>query len=218
MPSSPTGRRRPRRYRMALREQARQRGRKRILQAARSILAAEGIPEFTMDAIARRAQVTRQTVHNQFGTRTQLLETLFDQLAGEGGMEGMPSAFQQPDPRQVLNAVIHVFARFWTRHRILTRRIHGLAAVDPELEAVLEARNQRRRYAAIHIIQRLQRESGVPTDANIAAANDLFYAATSFEFFDLLAGPRRTPEEVAQQVAKLILSVIESALPNEPNR
>jgi len=218
MPSSPTKRQRARPYHMVLREQSQQRGRSRILHAARSILAAEGVPEFTIEAIARRAQVTRQTVHNQFGTRTQLLETLFDQLASEGGMEGMPSAFQHADPRQVLTAVVQVFASFWTRHRILTRRIHGLAAVDPELEAVLEARNQRRRYAATNIMQRMHRQSGRPDATNISTTIDLFYVATSFEFFDLLAGPQRTPEEVAQQVAKLILSVIESALPGEPNR
>ena len=170
-----------------------------------------------MEAIARRAHVTRQTVHNQFGTRTQLLETLFDQLASEGGMEGMPAAFQQPDPRQVLAAVVAVFGHFWTRHRILTRRIHGLAAVDPELEAVLDARNQRRRYAATNIVQRLHRQSGVPELANIPAAIDLFYAATSFEFFDVLAGAQQTPEQVAPQVARLILSAIESHVPHEPN-
>lgn len=215
MPTSPARQRRPRPYRMVRREQIQQRGRDRILEAARTILAAEGIPEFTMETIARRAHVTRQTVHNQFGTRTELLETLFDQLASEGGMEGMASAFQQADPRQVLAAVVGVFGRFWTRHRILTRRIHGLAAVDPELEAVLEARNQRRRYAATNLLRRLQRQSGVPVAAGMSAAIDLFYAATSFEFFDLLAGPQQSPEQVAPQVARLILSAIETPIPRD---
>ena len=217
MPASQRRQRRPRPYRMVRREQIRQRGRDRILEAARAILAAEGIPEFTMEAIARRANVTRQTVHNQFGTRTQLLETLFDQLASEGGMEGMASAFQQADPLQVLGAVVGVFGRFWTRHRILTRRIHGLAAVDPELEAVLDARNQRRRHAANNVLQRLHRQRGMPDLANIPAAIDLFYAATSFEFFDLLAGPQQTPEQVAPQVAQLILSTIEFPARTEPD-
>lgn len=217
MPASRSRRRRPRAYRMVQREELRQHGRERILEAARSLLAAEGIPEFTMEAIARRARVTRQTVHNQFGTRTQLLETLFDQLASEGGMEGMASAFQKPDPREVLIAVVHVFGQFWTRHRILTRRIHGLGAVDPELEVVLDARNQRRRHAATNILQRLHRQSGVPEAANMAAAVDLFYAATSFEFFDLLAGAQQTPEQVAPRVAKLILSTIEFPARHEPN-
>jgi AcrR family transcriptional regulator len=157
-------------------------GRKRtaILAAARDQLAARGYLELTMDGLARASGVTRQTVHNLFGMKSGLLEALFDELAREGGMEGMRRVMQEPDPGRMLTAFAEIFSAFWSRDRLLLRRIHGIAAIDPEFASALAARNQRRRVAATRVIERLGR-SGV--EREVAK----LYALTSFEFFDVLA-------------------------------
>jgi AcrR family transcriptional regulator len=51
--------------------------RMRILAAARDLLAAERFSEFSMDAVARKAEVTRLTVYYQFESRAGLLEALY---------------------------------------------------------------------------------------------------------------------------------------------
>lgn len=203
MSKKPVTERCPRPYTLGRRADIMNRNRQRVLAAARELLLKRGITDFTIDNIARRAKLTRQTVHNQFGTRAALLEALCDQMALHGGMEGIALAFQQPDPAATLSVYIEVFARFWSSDREMTRRIHGLAAVDPDLEQVLTGRQQRRMMGSTRIVNMLSRRYGQPAPGEIDTAVRMLYSLTSFEFFDALAGPHETPEKVAPIVINL---------------
>ena len=208
MPVKPSIESCPRPYTLGRRAEAMDRTRARIIAAARILLLNKGIAEFSINAVARQAKVTRQTVHNQFGTRSALLEALFDQMALRGGMEGIARAFQQTDPRATLTEYIKVFARFWSSDREMTRRIHGLAAVDADLEHLLAERQQRRIGGSTRIIRMLSHRYGRPGPENVEAAIKVLYSLTSFEFFDALAGSDRTPEEVAPVVIQLAASFL----------
>src|SRR5579872_2046609 len=76
----------PRAYRSAAREDAAERNRLRIVAAAGKLLRAKGAAGFSLDAVARKAHVTRLTVYNQFGSRRRLLEAVFDDHAARGGL------------------------------------------------------------------------------------------------------------------------------------
>src|SRR5215469_1105667 len=152
----------PRPYALGKRRDYVDQVRRRILDAARDLLAREDTAEFSMDGVARQAGVTRQTIHNQFGTRSALLEALFDRMAMLGGMAGMPVVMQQTDPVVMLKMFIETFARFWSSDRVAIRRIHALAVLDPELDRIDRARNERRRMAANRVVDALYRSSGKP--------------------------------------------------------
>jgi AcrR family transcriptional regulator len=184
------------------------RNRDRIVAAARQLLLKRGIADFSMDAVARQAKITRQTVHNQFGTRAALLEALCDEMASRGGMEGIAVAFQQRDPSATLSEYIKTFARFWSTDREMTRRMHGLAAVDSVLARELARREERRTMGSTKIVSMLSARYGKPAPQDVDAAIKVLYSLTSFEFFDALAGPDRTPEEVAPIVIKLACSYL----------
>ena len=159
-----------------------------ILQAARSQLESNGFLQLTMESLARESGVTRQTVHNLFGTKTGVLEALFDQLALDGGMERMRTVMQQTETEAMLSGFVEVFTGFWARNRLLLRRIHGIGAIDPELGAVLEARNRRRQMAATRVVDQLSRRtSGEMQTQDRTQRIAALYALTSFEFFDALA-------------------------------
>src|ERR1700739_4433461 len=76
--------------------------RSKILAAARAQLESNGFLHFTMESLARESGVTRQTVHNLFGTKGGVLEALFDQLALDAGLERMREVMQQIDPDALL--------------------------------------------------------------------------------------------------------------------
>ncbi len=178
-----------------------------ILTAARSQLESNGFLQLTMDSLARQSGVTRQTVHNLFGTKTGVLEALFDQLALDGGMEQMRIVMQQTDSEAMLAGFVEVFTGFWAKDRLLLRRIHGIAAIDPELGAVLEARNRRRQMAATRVVDQLNRKSRRESEDKAQRVASL-YALTSFEFFDVLA------ESCGGKcdVAGLVLGMVKRAL------
>jgi AcrR family transcriptional regulator len=173
-----------------------------ILAAARTQLAANGYLHLTMDTLARESGVTRQTIHNLFGTKAGVLEALFDQLALDGGMERMRNVMQQTNTESMLASFVEVFADFWSRDRLLIRRIHGIAAIDPEFGAAVEARNRRRRMAAARIVDQWSDGGRDPAEKTRRIAT--LYALTSFEFFDALAEGCGNVNDAASSVLALV--------------
>jgi AcrR family transcriptional regulator len=166
-----------------------------------------------MDSLARESGVTRQTIHNLFGTKDGVLEALFDKIAMDGGMERIRHVMQQTNAKTMLVGFVEVFTDFWMKNRLLIRRIHGIAAIDPELGAAVEARNRRRQGAAARIVGRLRaidQNNAEEKRKQIAA----LYALTSFEFFDALA-ENYGDEKGAVHV---ILSLARKALAYHPRR
>jgi AcrR family transcriptional regulator len=195
----------PRPYKLGKRQAAAAETRHRIVTASRELLATADDPEaFTIDAVARTANVSRMTVYYQFTSRAGLLEALFDDLAARARIAvGLAAAFQAPNGLAALDALIAAFARFWTADRIVMRRLHGMAALDPEVARGKQARDERRRQALQALLGRLQAESGRPAASAFADAVAVLHMLTSFEAFDALAGPGQTPEAVAPIVQRL---------------
>src|SRR5438132_8607581 len=136
----------PRSYRLGQRQAASDQTRTRILAAARTLLMApDGYSRFSIETVARQADVARMTVYHQFGSKLGLLEALCDSLAASGGMEQIAIAFRQAEPLDVLNQYILVFSRFWDADRLVMRRLRALAALDPDFEQVIRTRDERRR-------------------------------------------------------------------------
>jgi AcrR family transcriptional regulator len=179
-----------------------------VLNAARTILESQGFLSFTLDGLARESGITRQTIHNLFGTKSGVLEALFDQLAISGGMERMRVVMQQTEGRAMLSGFVATFTGFWRNDRLLLRRIHGIAAIDPEFGAAVEARNQRRKGAAARIVGLLEKGS---TQEEAQQRTEALYALTSFEFYDALVDACGEEEKAA----RMLLRIVERALLSE---
>jgi AcrR family transcriptional regulator len=200
----------PRPYRLGQRQAATEQTRARILAAARELLAAAGgIAGFTVEAVARQADVSRMTVYYQFGSKAGLLEALFDQLATTGRLpQGAVAALSQPDPLDALAGYVAAFAGFWAAERLVLRRLRSLAALDPELEQGVRARDARRRKGLELLAGRLADRYGHPAHDALGEAVAVLHMLTSFETFDALAGPDRSPQDVAGQVHRLAVAAL----------
>jgi len=159
--------------------------------------------------VARQADVARMTVYYQFGSKIGLLEALSDDLAARGEMERLPEAFQQPDPLDALMLLIALFARFWASDQLVTRRLRGLATVDPDFEHVIRGRDERRRTGLLVIVGRLSERHGAPAPEDVERVVDILHTLTSFETFDTLAGAGRNPEDVVPQIQQLARAALE---------
>ncbi|MGH3264725.1 MAG: TetR/AcrR family transcriptional regulator, partial [Trebonia sp.] len=165
---------------------------------------ADSYRSFTVDAVAKQADVAKATVYYQFGSKTGLLEALCDQLAAAGGMSGMPAAFTNPDPMAGLRTLVGVFAGFWAEDRTVMRRLRALAALDPEVGKVIAGRDQRRHGALAVLVGRILGGGGrQPPPAREQLVRTLCML-TSFEAFDALAGPDRPLREATGEVIRLV--------------
>ena len=194
----------PRPYRLGQRQAATEQTRTRIINAARELLmASDGFSSFSIDQVARQADVARMTVYHQFGSKSGLLEALCDALAASGGMDQLAGAFRQPEPLEALNQYLLIFSRFWDTDRLVTRRLRALAALDPDFEQVIRTRDEWRRRGVRTITQRLLDQRVLPPKASFDEIVDILFTLSSFETFETLAGPARSLQEVAPLVCKL---------------
>jgi AcrR family transcriptional regulator len=194
----------PRPYRLGQRQKATEQTRTRILTAARELLLTnDAFSGFSIDAVARQADVARMTVYHQFGSKIGLLEALSDSLAARGGMEQLANAFRQSDPLKALDEFITVFSRFWQSDRLVARRLRALSALDPDFEKVVKARDERRRQGLHVIVLRLVEKYRKPTLEAIDEVVNILFTLLSFETFDTLAGSTHSIEEISPVVYRL---------------
>jgi AcrR family transcriptional regulator len=203
----------PRPYDLGRRRDQIDENRRRVIQAARALLAeSTTYTAFTVDAVAKRADVARATVYYQFGSKTGVLEALCDSLAERGQMTELASIFTEPDPRQALRGFIAAFARFWASDRLVMRRLRALAALDPDVAAVIEARDERNRTGLQILVDRISQQSNATSPIDAATVVQVVHTLTSFETFDSLAGPTQEPTDVVP----LVVELAEAALSRRP--
>lgn len=175
-------------YVSAARAEAAAEKKERVLQAAARFLREEdSITAFSLDAVAKAADVTRLTVYNQFGSRRGLLEAVFDNIARRGQLARLNEAMAEADASKGLDMSIEIFCDFWASDPAVAR-LHDAMAIDPEFAQALLERNERRRRLIEQLVARLALKH-VPLAAQRDAV-DLIFALTSCAMFRMLAGVR----------------------------
>lgn len=181
----------------------------RIVAAARELLADPDAPvDFTVEAVAKRAGVSRMTVYYQFGGRAALLEAVLDDLADRVGLTPeIAAAMQRLEPGAALDQVVAVFCGFWASHRLAIRRLRAMAVLDPELAGVF--RDERRRRLITAALSRGDSTGGRPPSESVA---DLLLVLTSFETYDTLAGDGAGEPRVVEVLQRACTALLRADL------
>lgn len=200
-------------YRSAVRAEAADATRARIIEAARALLSGStGKPAFSVDGVAREAGVTRLTVYNRFESRLGLLEAVFDDIAERGGLlTDLPAAFAESDPHAALHRLVAVFCRFWARHDALMPTFHAVTKIDEEIAASLSLRSERRRRGLDVIVARLVPRASKARQADLV---DVLFALTGFEMFEALSVRNRSAKAVEALIQTLATEAVRALAEN----
>ena len=192
----------PRPYRAGERKRAVDEGRARILEAARSVLHLNDIAAFSLDAVAQKAGVTRMTVYNQFGSRAKLLQELFDLMVERDAFSKMPVVLEAPDAVTGFDEFVAILGRFYTDNRAVIARLSAAAGIDPDLDAAMRTRNERRLHVIELLLKRLVQDYEPTLPArDLAKSVDVLL---NFPTFNALAGPDRAPKDAVPLVRQLL--------------
>jgi AcrR family transcriptional regulator len=130
---------RKRAYRSGLRDEQARRTRRSIVAAAGELFAADGFAATTIDAIAARAGVSRQTVFTSVGGKTALLKLAYDYaLAGDDEpipMINRPAIQKinaEPDPYRALAIYAGFVTDMGSRVARLYIALRSAAEIDAE--------------------------------------------------------------------------------------
>jgi AcrR family transcriptional regulator len=194
----------PRPYNMEKRQAVASETRTRILEAARQLLATESETELSMEAIARRADVSRLTLYYQFDSRTGLLEALYDYLANRGNMRRIPEVFLETDLAAAIDQLVSIFVGFWASDPVALRRLRAMAVLDPDIDKGIQARDARRAHIAGEILKRTAiAESKKFTEQQLNTATTVLSLLTGFATYDALASTGHSQKETIEIIARL---------------
>jgi AcrR family transcriptional regulator len=199
----------PRPYRSSRRRLAAERTRARLLKAASATLTDREV--ISLDAVAKRAGVTRLTVYNQFGSRRALLEAVFDNMAERGGLHRIGEAMTNPDPQAALQQIVAIFCDFWSVHRGALWRLHAASAIDPEFEESLRARNERRRHLLSVLVDRMMKGRRKRLEV-VTELIDVLFALTSVAFFSEFRAGGRNTKAACRLIQALAADVVRRTL------
>ena len=197
----------PRPYRMAKRQASRDETRQRILDAARELLSSERSPDLSMEAIARRADLSRLTIYYQFTSRAGLLEALYDHLATRGHMQRMAEVLQQATLAKALARMIEIFVGFWSTDTAVLRRLRAMAALDAEIAEGIRARDNRRSHIAREVLNRFGANRRQPRNARDVVV-EVLAMLTSFEAYDVLKHGGLSDKAIVATLTRLSASAV----------
>lgn len=199
----------PRKYTLGVREAGVEETRRRILEAARAMIVETGFHRASMADVARRADVTRATIYNHFGSKIGLLEAVMTTALVSAGLERIIPLLALPDAREAFEASTRESTRMWAAESELFRKVIGLAAVDPEAHEVVEKRDAERKSAMAMLARRLDEQGYLRPGVSHHDAEAVLVLLTSFPTFDsLYTEGKRSPDEVSRLLIDLAGTVL----------
>lgn len=133
----------PRRYSSSLRAEQARDTRRRIRAAADTLFLERGYTDVSMDEIARRAGVARQTVFSAYGSKAKLLKEVLDvRLAGDdepvavAERPAVQRVLTATDPMDAIRGLARVVVDVNSRVAPLWLAVTEAVAFDPEIAAL----------------------------------------------------------------------------------
>lgn len=194
-----------RRYTLGKRAVAAQATRDAILDAARTVAAANGFASLTVDAVAAEAGVSRLTVYNHFESKRGLLEALAWALFASADIGRIRDARLHPDLDVAVAGFLTENARFFATIGPQGRTVLTAALGDPELATVMnDTYIAGRRAAVAALVERLATAGRLAPGWTPDRAVACLMVLTSFEAYETLtADGDRAPAEVGELLAAM---------------
>lgn len=195
-PVSPT---RKRGYRSIVRRRQADDTRRRILDATRYLLQAQGYAGMTVEAIAGRAEVSPQTVYAIFKSKTGILTEILDQSSFGGAYEQLvQQVLQASSPEARLQTAAQIARQIHQAQSETFDLLRGAGVVAPEL-AKLERQRERLRYKREEVMITLLRDAQtLRADLDYQSARDVLWMLTGQDVYRLLVRERGWPPQKYQ--------------------
>ena len=178
-------------YRSLVRQRQAGDTRRRIVEATRELLQREGYAGMTIEAIARRAEVSAQSVYAIFKSKTGILVELLDQSAfGADYEKVVQQALSARDPEARLRFAARIARQIHGWQSATFDLLRGAGVVAPEL-AKLEQLREGVRYERQEKMINLLRDAGrLRPGLDDLTARDIFWMLTGRDVYRMLVRER----------------------------
>jgi AcrR family transcriptional regulator len=198
-----------RRYHSPQRQLQAELTRRKLLDAARRLFAADGYAATTLPAIAREAEVSAPTITAIFGTKIGLLTALVRLVVG-GDEEPVPlvdrpwwqEMLAEPDTRRQLAVFAAHGRQIHERSADVAAIMQGAATADPEIAAMLRQLAVGRLRDAQTVAASLAKKGVLAHGVSVKQAGDIIWALGSHDLYRMFVIERGwSPEQYEQWLA-----------------
>jgi AcrR family transcriptional regulator len=185
----------PKRGRRAYKSPARQRQatetRRRIIEATRQLLGTEGYAGMTIEAVARQAEVSVQTVYAVFGSKTGILTDLLNQATfGADYEDTVRQTLDERDPETRLRGAARIARQIHDAQRSGFDLLRGAGVVAPELARLEQERESIRYERQEQMIVSLRRAKRLRSELSTRTARDILWTLTGSDVYRMLVSER----------------------------
>ena len=194
-------------YQSLVRERQADDTRRRIVEAARQLLQTEGYDGMTIEAIARRAEVSAPSVYAIFKSKTGLLIALLDQsMFGADYEEVVRQTLSATDPETRLRRAAAVSRQIRSAQSAAFDLMRSAGVVAPEL-AKLEQQREHLRYEKEEGMINFLRDTGaLRSGLSHRTARDIFWMLTGGDVYRMLVRERRwSPQKYQNWLADTLV-------------
>jgi TetR/AcrR family fatty acid metabolism transcriptional regulator len=185
-----------------------------LLQAAVRVFARAGYHACRVDDIAREAGVAHGLLYHYFGSKEELLETIFRETWGE-----MLAAVREVEraggpAHEQLRHVVAIVLRSWNRDPDLIRVIVREVARSPHLQRELDEIHEA--FAVLErIVERGQAAGEFRDDLDARFASQVIYGALEQLLTGWVLGrPPASAEDIAQAEATVVAMLCDGLVPH----
>jgi AcrR family transcriptional regulator len=165
--------------------------RQRIVEATRQLLETDGYAGMTIEAVARQAEVSVQTIYAVFGSKTGILAELLNQTTfGTDYEDTVRQTLEEKDPETRLRGAARIARQIHDARSAGFDLLRGAGVVAPEL-AQLEQERERIRYERQEqMVASLRAAKRLRLGLNSRTARDIFWALTGSDLYRMLVRER----------------------------
>jgi AcrR family transcriptional regulator len=178
--------------------------RTRIVDAASRLAHERGPDGFSMDTLAHEAGVARATVYEHFGSKRALLNELASTSASHLSMPDTSGGYS--DPLVALRSRLHDTCRHWTENEALMGDLMRLQAATGRTAPY----NGHDDSSLRRLVEQLSAADRLRAHWPVDDAVDALAVITSYETFARLRGGGRSPDQVENVLAKLVVSIVQA--------
>ena len=199
--------------------------RRRIIEAAHTMLLGQGYHATSVTELAAAAGVSAQTVYNAVGGKAQVVKAVYDVLlVGDDAPIAMPDRPEframslAPDRAAFLQAYAALCATIYRRTGpLLGVLLAQGAGGDPGLREFVATIDRERRVGNTNVLSALERAHGLDGQIDREALTDILWTITAPEVYDRFV--RRcgwTHEQYAAWLGEAFIATVERAAAFEP--
>jgi AcrR family transcriptional regulator len=178
-------------YKSLVRERQAGDTRVRIVEATRELLRSEGYAGMTIEAIARQAEVSAQSVYAIFKSKTGILIELLNQSTfGPDYDDAVRRALSTRDPETRLRLAAPIARQIHDAQSATFDLLRGAGVVAPELAQLEQQRESLRYERQEQMIVSLRDARRLRPKLDHATARDIFWMLTGRDVYRMLVRER----------------------------